>query len=111
MNLIGPVHHRLQAVLLRLPQFPCPVDALKQHDVLANAGFAQPQGFFQTRHGQGIGIGQRPGHGQQAVTIGIGLDHGQQFRIGSVAPGERQIVPQGRKVNPRARAGQGLAHA
>ena len=83
-------------------------DAQEQQHREGDPGLAQPQPFFQGTHPQiiGPGGGELPGHGQEAVPIGIGLDHRQQLDLGSAETAQLPvIVLQGRQVDGQVHHG------
>jgi len=69
-------------------------EALQDHDALGDAALAQGLGLAQGGDHETIGPGlHRPGAGQHAMPVGIGLDHGEDLGAARGGPRTTEIVP------------------
>ena len=72
----------------------------EQQNRLAHTGLTQGHGISQIQQRKAIGQRfQRPGNTQQAVSIGVGLDHGPDLCRSRLTPGHLVIVAQGGMVD------------
>ena len=67
------------------------IEAAEQHDGLDEAGITQTLRLALRRHAEGFGMGQRAGGGLDAMTVGIGLEHGQHATVRSAALQQREV--------------------
>ncbi|MNE46559.1 hypothetical protein D3C80_1409020 [compost metagenome] len=89
------VHHAPQVVLGDQRQLAGFEEAFQQQHRGLDTGGAQLQRLFDASHGKTIGLLlKRQGATHGAMTVGIGLDHGQGFGTGQFA-GKLIVVTQG----------------
>ena len=68
-----------------------------------DAGRTQHEAFVDPRHGKGIGrFFERARHGDEPVTVSIGLDDGHDARSRRPLPHRRQIVAESAGIHRRA---------
>ena len=65
------------------------------YDGRAYAGTAQRNALFEAGHGESVCIRECEGGGNEAVAIGIGLDHGPDLGVGGRVEDARPVVVQG----------------
>ncbi|MCY1459433.1 hypothetical protein D9M71_769070 [compost metagenome] len=89
------VHHAPQVMLDDQLQFAGFEETFEQQHRSLDSGRAQLQCLFDASHGKTIGLLlKRQGATHGAMTVGIGLDHGQGFGTGQFA-GKLIVVAQG----------------
>ena len=100
LELLGVVHHAVQATGRDLFELGGVETAFKQQQRLRYACGAQAQCLVETGNPETIGLGQGLAHAHRAVTIGVGLDHGEHTRTRGAGPGSLQVVPDRVEVDP-----------
>ena len=99
LHLPHRVQHRRQFKLGEQRQFLGLIGAFQHQDGMGNPLLAQRHGAFEFHQGKAVGrFSQSAGRGQQAVTIGIGLDHAPHLRVARMTPHDIVIVAQRRPV-------------
>ena len=76
--------------------------AFEQHDGRTNAGGAQRHAFFEPRHRETVGIGQRQRRRDEPVTVGIGFDDRHDLRARRVRADGAEVVAQRGGIHQRA---------
>ncbi len=99
LELLPGVYRSLQIVGRQHRQVGGAEKALQQHDGLDHGAGAQHQGLFNAGHRIGVRIHQGAGDRQQAVAVGVGLDHGDDLAFGGVAFDHGEVVAQGRCID------------
>ncbi|MCY1391482.1 hypothetical protein D9M71_63270 [compost metagenome] len=93
------MHHGPEIVRLDQLQFVSLEEALQQQYRLADARRAQLQRFLDAGHGKTVGLRlQRLGAAHRAMTIGIGLDHGEGLGARDFA-GEAVVMAKGFEID------------
>ncbi len=74
-------------------------EAFEQQNGCLDACRAQLQGLLDAGHGKTVGLGlERQGAPHRAMTVGVGLDHGQGLGAGQLT-GEAVVVSEGLEVD------------
>ena len=76
--------------------------AFEQHDGRTHAGSAQRHAFFEARHREAVGIGQRQRGRDQPMAVGIGLDDRHDLRARRVGANGAEVVTQRGGIDQRA---------
>lgn len=101
------VDDEVQAQVRRQLQVLGIEDAFQDRDGRAYSTGPELQRLIEARHGQGIGM-RREGmrHRQQAVAVGVGLDHGHDARVRRMAAHNRKVMGKRREIDldPRGAA-------
>ncbi|MNE42930.1 hypothetical protein D3C80_1370810 [compost metagenome] len=99
LELLPGVYRGLQVVGRQHRQIGAREEALQQHYGFDHGAGAQHQRLLDAGHRIGIRIHQGAGHRQQAMAIGVGLDHGDDLAGRRVALDHGEVVAQGRGID------------
>jgi hypothetical protein len=105
LELLLAVHDEIESELCRLLEFRPKIDTFEQHYRSEDPGVTKLTRLLEPGNRESIGRGERPGHGHDAVTVGIRFDYGHHTRLGRCLSYHAEIVDQRRRVDRGAAEG------
>jgi hypothetical protein len=75
------VDHQFEAVVCGLAELFGAEHAFEENDGGADTGGSQGHSFFESRHGEAVGIGERKRRGDQTVSVSIGFNNRHHLNV------------------------------